>query len=106
MNTLPLWQMRVADFVEEHVLDASIEARLLDLASEVGELAKEALEATDYGNAPFVVPDTWADEMGDVFFSLICLANQTDIDLEAVLGAVLVKYQHRLALVGDIGSGM
>lgn len=33
-------QIRVIEFVKEHQLEASVEARLLDLVSEVGELSK------------------------------------------------------------------
>jgi hypothetical protein len=46
MSTL---QRTVASFVEEEGIEAPVEARILDLASEVGELFKEALKATNYG---------------------------------------------------------
>lgn len=102
MSTL---QRTVASFVEEAGIEAPVEARLLDLASEVGELSKEVLKTTNYGRMPFRAPDGWAGELGDVFFSLICLANGTDVDLEAALDGALNKYRERLALGGDAGSG-
>ena len=98
-------QQRVADFVRAHQLEAPAPSRLLDLTSEVGELAKEALKATSYGRAAFRAGGAWSDELGDVFFTLICLANGTDVDLEAALTAALEKYDRRLAGRGDAGSG-
>ena len=50
---LPVLQKAVARFVETHGLQAAVQARLLDLVSEVGELAKEALKGTRYGREPF-----------------------------------------------------
>ena len=101
----PSLQGSVAAFVEEYRLEAPVHARALDLASEVGELAKGILENTDYGRAPFEAPGGWTAELGDALFSLICLANSTGVDLEAALVGTLEKYRGRLALGGDAGSG-
>ena len=98
-------QGSVAAFVEEYGLEAPVEARTLDLVSEVGELAKEILGGTDYGRAPFQTPEGWTGEVGDTLFALVCLANSTGVDLEAALNATLEKYCERLALGGDAGSG-
>lgn len=62
-------------FVEEHGLEAPVEARLLDLVSEVGELSKERLKATRYGRVPFQPPAEWVSDLGDVLFALACVAN-------------------------------
>lgn len=48
----PTYQTVVARFVESNDLEISVPARLLDLVSEVGELAKEVLKATRYGREP------------------------------------------------------
>lgn len=53
------------------------------LTEEVGELAR--IMARKYGDQSFKPgknPDTMADEMADVLWVLICLANQTGVDLE------------------------
>jgi NTP pyrophosphatase (non-canonical NTP hydrolase) len=53
------------------------------LTEEVGELAR--IIARKYGDQSFKPgenPDTMADEMADVLWVLICLANQTGVDLE------------------------
>ena len=98
-------QEAVARFVERHKLQISVQARTLDLVSEVGELAKEVLKGTDYGRKPFRPTDEWVTELGDAFFSLICVANSTGVDLETALERVLYKYERRVALQGDLGSG-
>lgn len=53
------------------------------LTEEVGELAR--IMARKYGDQSFKAgetADTLADEMADVLWVLICLANQTNVDLE------------------------
>ena len=101
----PNFQKTVAEFVKKHHLEASVEARLIDLLAEVGEVAKEALKGSDYGKVDFAQTEAWAEELGDVFFSLVCLANSTDVDLEKALEDVLTKYEKRLDEKGDAGSG-
>ncbi len=97
-------QQTVVRFISAHDLTASPQARLLDLVSEVGELAKELLRGSDYGRAPLTLPATWAEELGDVYFALLCLAESTGVDLEAALEGVLVKYAARLEQTGQAGS--
>ncbi|UFJ39412.1 nucleotide pyrophosphohydrolase [Brevibacillus humidisoli] len=98
-------QQQVADFVRQHNMETTVPVRLLDLASEMGEVSKEVLKTTRYGKEPFHPTAEWESELGDLFFSLICLANSTDVDLEHALAAVLDKYVKRLANSGDAGSG-
>lgn len=103
---LPSFQQMAAGFVVEHGIEAPVQARLLDLSSEVGELSKEYLKSTNYGREPFgEPPDGWEGELGDVFFSLVCLANSTGVDLEAALQRTLEKYEERLRRRGNAGSG-
>lgn len=98
-------QRRVAEFVEKRDLEAPVQARALDLISEVGELAKEVLKGTGYGRGEFDTTRDWEDELGDVFFSLVCLANSTGVDLEAGLNGSLNKYRERFGASNDAGSG-
>lgn len=98
-------QQAVACFVEEHGLEAPVEARLLDLASEVGELSKEVLKGTEYGSGPFRKTGGWEGELGDALFSLICLANSTGSDLGVALEQTLDKYRERICGGGDASSG-
>lgn len=62
------------------------------LMEEVGEVAR--IIARKYGEQSFKKSDEsvdLGDEMADVLFVLICLANQTGIDLTAALEKNLVK---------------
>jgi NTP pyrophosphatase (non-canonical NTP hydrolase) len=62
------------------------------LTEEVGELAR--IIARKYGEQSFKngeSGDTLPDEMADVLFVLICLANQTGVDLEDALRKNLEK---------------
>jgi NTP pyrophosphatase (non-canonical NTP hydrolase) len=70
------------------------------LMEEVGEVAR--LIARLYGEQSFKRPEDavrapaqLADEMADVLFVLICLANQTGVDLTAALQQNLVKKTSR-----------
>jgi len=59
---------------------------------EVGEVAR--LMARLYGDQSFKQSDAaydLADEMADVFFVLICLANQTGVDLSAAFERNMAK---------------
>jgi len=66
------------------------------LTEEVGELAR--IMARKYGEQSFKESDKefdLADEMADVLFVLICLANQTGIDLDTALKNNLLKKETR-----------
>jgi NTP pyrophosphatase (non-canonical NTP hydrolase) len=66
------------------------------LMEEVGEVAR--IMARRYGDQSFKKSDeavNLADEMADVLFVLICLANQTGVDLTEALKANLDKKTKR-----------
>ncbi len=66
------------------------------LMEEVGEVAR--LMARLYGDQSFKASDEQVqlpDEMADVLFVLICLANQTGVDLSAAFEANLTKKTDR-----------
>jgi NTP pyrophosphatase (non-canonical NTP hydrolase) len=98
------FQTRVANFFKEHNLETSVEVRLLDLLAELGELAKEVLKSSEYGQIPFTETEAWEEELGDVFFSLVSLAYSSNVVLEKALDKALVKYQARIESKGDAGS--
>ena len=69
---------------------------LAQLVEEVGELAR--LISRTYGEQSFKASDhkgDLADEMADVLFVLICLANQTGVDLNDALIKNLDKKNKR-----------
>ncbi len=66
------------------------------LMEEVGEVAR--IMARSYGDQSYKKSDeavNLADEMADVLFVLICLANQTGVDLTEALQANLDKKTKR-----------
>ena len=66
------------------------------LMEEVGEVAR--LMARQYGEQSFKEGEEAEDlsmEMADVLFVLICLANQTGVDLEAAMAAAMEKKTRR-----------
>ncbi|WAA12316.1 MazG nucleotide pyrophosphohydrolase domain-containing protein [Fervidibacillus halotolerans] len=97
-------QRKIKKFTEDKQINSPVEIRILDLASEVGELSKEVLKSTNYGEKEFKKTKGWDNEIGDVLFSIICIANETDTNLEDSLNLVLEKYEKRFASKGNIGS--
>lgn len=66
------------------------------LAEEVGELAR--IMARRYGEQSFKKGEEKADpgeEMADVLFVLLCLANQCGVDLQAAFGKKMMKRTRR-----------
>lgn len=66
------------------------------LTEEVGELAR--IIARKYGDQSFKAgesEDNLAEEMADILFVLICLANQTGVDLTEALRKSLDKKSQR-----------
>ena len=66
------------------------------LMEEVGEVAR--IMARTYGDQSFKTPEEnhdLADELADVLFVVVCLANQTGIDLTAAVERNLIKKTRR-----------
>lgn len=106
-------QESVRAFIQEYDLSSDPQSRLLDLMSEVGEVAKEALLSTDYGKARVeqtqetgqLCTASMEDELGDVLFSYFSLCDSLGVDAEKVLAHSLQKYRDRFAAKATVGSG-
>lgn len=96
-------QRKVAETMEKFALGQDPQLRMLDLTSEVGELAKEVLKSTAYGTKPFTPTASLEEELGDCLFSLLCLSQCLGLEGEAALGKALEKYEKRFAERGTIG---
>lgn len=81
------------------------ENRILDIQSELGELAKEVLKSTNYGKKELVITKELELELGDVLYSLLTFADENGIIAEKCLDDVLEKYAKRKSNSGNIGSG-
>ena len=87
-----------------HIEPMNVYARLLDINSEMGELAKEYLKHSNYGAGEFVLEDEFKLELGDVLYSLLSLADELNIDAEECLDKAIAKYQKRLNKAQTMGS--
>ena len=96
-------QEKVEEFAEENQLEGTVEFRLMDLVSEVGEVVKDATKSADYGKNKEEL-SVKQDEIGDVLFSLLMVCNDLDIDSEKAFETALEKYKSRIEDKGDPGS--
>lgn len=100
------WQQDAANFAKKHNLSHSPSVYALDLMSELGEVAKEILHASNYGKLPNPQFDEKiAGELGDVLYTLCLLGTAVNVNLEEALTQTLQKYEARWQEKGHIGSG-
>lgn len=101
-------QQHVQQFIEEHDLGGGPSEWVHDLQSELGEVAKEILKATEYGENDIdeiTLSEEMESELGDLYFSLLGLANALGVDIQDALEHVLEKYEDRVSETGSAGSG-
>jgi len=95
--TLNDCQRRVDDWIREVGVKYFSElTNTAILMEEVGELAR--IMARRYGDQSFKASESGldlGDEMADVLFVLICLANQTGVDLQPAFEKALEKKTQR-----------
>lgn len=95
--TLAELQQRVDQWINDvGVRYFSELTNLAQLMEEVGELAR--IVSRTYGDQSFKDgerPDDLADELADIFFVLICIANQTGVDLTDAIERNLEKKTRR-----------
>lgn len=89
-------QEEVDIFMNQYGLSIKPEFRALDVAAEFGEVAAEILSLTKYGDEVLQPNDELEKEIGDLYFSLIALANRINIDLDLALDRAIEKYKERL----------
>ena len=102
--TIETMQGLVLEMVKRYELEITPELRYIDLTTEVGEFGKELLKGSNYGKKTLEKTDNLESEMGDILFSLTCIANSLNIDLQAALVNVMKKYQKRFNEKGSISS--
>jgi len=98
------WQHQAVEFAQKHNFSPDPGVYALDCLSEMGEVAKEILQATAYGRRPPQWTPEIRAEMGDLLYSLCLLAESVDVDLDQALAETLAKYTQRWQEKGDIGS--
>ncbi|MBU9723925.1 MULTISPECIES: nucleotide pyrophosphohydrolase [Bacillaceae] len=83
----------ISQFKEGYFSPLAMMARLTE---EMGELAREINHY--YGEKPKKDSEgekTIEQELGDIFFVLVCLANSLDIDMEEAFHIVMEKFRTR-----------
>lgn len=98
-------QAQVRAFLARHGLGRDAEVHALDLMAEVGEVAKEILLESGYGEEEVEISPELEEEIGDTAYSLLALAEALGVDAGAALRAALEKYEARLAEGEGPGSG-
>jgi NTP pyrophosphatase (non-canonical NTP hydrolase) len=96
-KTIKDWQHSVDDWIKEYGVRYFSElTNTAILMEEVGELAR--IMARKYGDQSFKDSDNGIeleDEMADVLWVLMCLANQTGVDLNEALQKNIAKKTSR-----------
>ena len=97
----------IVEFLEKSNTETNALVRLADISSELGEVSKEVLKASDYGRDIPILKDTasFKEEYGDLLFAVLALGVENDVDPSEALEVVLNKYNKRLETKGHIGSG-
>ena len=79
-----------------HKKPMPVYARILNIQSELGELAKDYLEHSKYGTKDFELQEDFKLEYGDVLYCLLSLGNELNINANECLDLVLKKYKDRI----------
>ena len=98
------FQKKVKKFMDENNMNNPIENRMLDLVDEIGEVSKEINKMSAYGTKKPEFREDIIMELGDVFYSLIAVANHYDVDLLKSLAMAIEKYEKRIKKGGHAGS--
>jgi len=97
-------QAKVRKFIGKYDLKMPLENWNFELVSEIGELGKEFNKGSKYGKKPQELTEDFELEIGDIFYSLLGLSNQANLDLKSCLNKVLAKYKERFDKNGKISS--
>ena len=99
MNDINKFQQKVNSWIDSHGGYWPPLSMLASITEELGELAREINHLE--GHKPKKSTEIKAkigEELGDLLFSVICMANFYKIDLTKELDAVINKYSSRDAL--------
>ena len=97
-------QRKVQNLLDDLGYDHPVHSRVLDLLSELGEFGKEVLLASDYGSTEPAVGREMIEEFGDLYFSVLTVANSLGVELDQLLDSTIRKYRDRAEATGGIGS--
>ena len=85
------------EFIAQHNLETQPAFSLLDVMSELGEVAKLLLHSTNYGQHPEAADSAQMREaIGDLMFAVAYLSTLYDVDPEAALWESVRKFKSKL----------
>jgi len=95
-NSLQSWQQQVDAWLRRRGTYWQPLSQFVRLVEAVGELGRELNHRFgDKPRTPKDAPGSVSEELGDILFIVLLLANTLDVDLEAALVGVLAKYDAR-----------
>lgn len=95
-NSLKVWQQEVDEWLRRRGRYWQPLSQFVRLVEEVGELGRELNHRFgDKPRTPKDEPGSASEELGDILFIVLLLANTLEVDLEAALMSVLAKYEAR-----------
>jgi NTP pyrophosphatase (non-canonical NTP hydrolase) len=95
-NSLNMFQKKIDEFIKKHGGYWPPLSMLSAIIEEVGELAREINHLEGY--KPKKKTETTSDlgeELADLIFAIICMANHYNINLELKLKQIIQKYNER-----------
>lgn len=95
-KSLKVWQQEVDEWLRRRGRYWQPLSQFVRLVEEVGELGRELNHRFgDKPRTPKDEPGSLSEELGDILFIVLLLANSLEVDLEAALMSVLAKYDAR-----------
>ncbi len=86
MDELQAAVASAADLAGAH---ATAPTLLLQAVTALGRLSETTNKATDGGRRPFRIPHEWAQQLSELAYLVYLLADQTDVDIDASVRAIL-----------------
>ena len=84
---------------ENFKMAGKMSSRILDITSEAGELAKEVLKSTNYGQGETetVITRDLEGEYGDLLYSVLALGLENNLDIPHILENTIEKMERRIS---------
>lgn len=98
------YQKMASKFAAESKFNLDPCIRMVAASEELGELAKEVLVATDYGTKSLETNDKLLEEVGDVLFELLLIADLTGVSATEAFFFAMGKMSGRVKEKGHAGS--
>ncbi len=81
---------------ENFKMKGKMSSRILNITSEAGELAKEVLKSTNYGQGETVITRDLEGEYGDLLYSVLALGLENELNIPNILKDTIEKMEHRI----------